>query len=247
MPVTEVPARDFIFELNTGTAGAPTWVVVDGIDNLAHAPTTNRSDTRHFSDGGRTRHWVASRGDAFTMTGKRQEDPADGARDPGQLACEAWAQLTGPDSIKEFRMTSPPASGAEVITFEASAEVQRFGGGNDDPATWQLAVQVTGLINGADSDDVPAAPTAVTGTGGDTLSTLVSWTDPATGSPFTAYEVRVYLDADDSLVTTVTASTGPVHVPGLAAATTYYARVRAQNAAGWSPLSAESSPFTTAI
>ena len=143
MPVTEVLARDFQFHLNTGTDAVPVWTVVEGIDSLAHAPTTNRADTRHFTDGARLKHMVASRGDAFTLTGKYQEDPDTGDRDAGQEACEEWAALSGPDSIKTFRITSP---GGTTVSFGASAEVQRFGGGLDDPATWQLAVEVSGEV-----------------------------------------------------------------------------------------------------
>lgn len=143
MTVTEIPARDFRFELNTGTEQTPTWVEIEGINNLTHSPTTNRADTRTFRDGGRLRHWVASRGDQFTLAGLRQENPADGSRAPGQEAAEAWAKQVGPDSIKQFRITSP---GGVAIVFNASAEVTMFGGGNDDPATWQLVVEVDGDI-----------------------------------------------------------------------------------------------------
>ncbi|HLT68571.1 MAG TPA: hypothetical protein VKZ72_00310 [Acidimicrobiales bacterium] len=146
MAITEIPARGFKFELNTGTNGSPNWVPIAGIDTFSHTPTTNRADTRHFEDGGRLRHWVASRGDQFTLSGKRQEDPDTGDRDPGQEAVEAWAQEVGPGSIKQFRITSP---GGNVLTFEASAEVTLFGGGNDDPASWQVVIEVSGPISAA--------------------------------------------------------------------------------------------------
>jgi hypothetical protein len=146
MAVTEIPAQDFEFDLNTGTVGVPVWVPVVGINNLAHAPTTNRADTRHFGDGGRLKHWVASRGDTFTLTGLRQEDHDTGDRDPGQEAVEVWANQMGPDSIKQFRITTP---GGNTLAFNASAEVTRFGGGNDDPSAWTVVVEVDGPITDA--------------------------------------------------------------------------------------------------
>lgn len=146
MPVTEIPAADFTFELNTGTEVSPVWVPVDGIRNLQHSPTTNRADTRHFGDGGRMKQWVVSRGDTFTLSGLRQEDPDTGDRDPGQEAVEAWANLMGPDSIKQFRITTP---GGGTYTFMSSAEVTYMGGDLDSPASWQVVVEVDGAITAA--------------------------------------------------------------------------------------------------
>src|SRR5690606_8501311 len=100
MAITEIPARGCKFELNTGTNGPPNWAPTAGTDTTPHTPTTTRPAPRHFEDGGRLRHWVASRGDQFTLSGKRQEDPDTGDRDPGQEAVEAWAQEVGPGSIK---------------------------------------------------------------------------------------------------------------------------------------------------
>src|SRR5690606_38110262 len=71
MAITEIPARGFKYELNTGTNGSPNWVPIAGIDTFSHTPTTNRADTRHFEDGGRLRHWVASRGDQFTLRDRK--------------------------------------------------------------------------------------------------------------------------------------------------------------------------------
>jgi hypothetical protein len=242
--ITEIPAREFTFELNTGSVSVPVWVEVEGIDTLGHSPTTNRADTRHFTDGGRHKHWVASRGDSFTMAGKRQENPATGARAPGQEACETWAGLVGPDSLKQFRITSPAEAGAEVLTFLASVEATKFGGGNDDPSAWSIAIEVTGPITGGSTDDLPDAPTAVAGSNGNTF-TLVTWTGPTEGSPYLLYEVTAY-DMDDSgaLHATVTSSSEPIHVPGLVNGTDYTVRVRALNAVGWGPMSAASSTIT---
>lgn len=143
MAVTEIPARDFTFELNTGTVATPTWVQIKGMVSWSNSPTTVRANTQTNEDGGRQNAYVSSRGDSFTLTGRRQEDPATGDRDPGQEAAEAWAQEVGPDSQKQFRMTSP---GGNVLTFLATAEVTRGGGGEDDASTWQLQITASGAI-----------------------------------------------------------------------------------------------------
>jgi hypothetical protein len=146
MPVDVTLARNFTFELNTGTIAVPNFVAVEGIDNLTHTPATVRSEARTFDDVGRSRHIVASRGDTFAFTGKYKVDEATGARAPGQEAVEAWANEFGPlpNGIKQCRITD--TSGLNVITFNGSAEVTRFGGGNDDAATWGFTVEVDGPI-----------------------------------------------------------------------------------------------------
>lgn len=143
MAVTEIPARDFTFELNTGTTASPTWVEIGGLISWSNSPTTVRANTQTWEDAGRQNAYVSSRGDSFTLTGRRQEDPSDGSRDAGQEAAESWAQEVGPDSQKQFRMTSP---GGNVLTFDATAEVTRGGGGEDDASTWQLQITVSGAI-----------------------------------------------------------------------------------------------------
>lgn len=141
MAITKVPARDFTFEIDT--TGAGNWVLINGIDTLTRAPNTVRADTRTFEDGTRHRHWVASRGDQFTLAGMRLEDSVTGDRDPGQEAVETLATQYGPNSIMPFRITSP---GGNVLTFNASAEATQFGGGKDDPAAWQAVIEVDGDI-----------------------------------------------------------------------------------------------------
>jgi len=143
MPVTEVLARGFVFEVDTGVPATPTWVAVGGINSWSHSPQANDANTTTFDDEGRMSHMKASRGDQFTISGLYQEDPADGSRDPGQEAVEAWADEIGPASRKLFQITSP---GGVVKTFSATAAVTSGGGGNDDPTAWSAAVTVDGAI-----------------------------------------------------------------------------------------------------
>ena len=143
MAETEILARDYTFELNTGTEASPTWVEVEGLNTWAHAPASGEADTTTFDDDGDMTHLKASRGHTFTLSGLLQEDEGDGSRAAGQEAVESWALLKGTASLKQFRITSP---GGNVRTFNASAEVTKGGGGNDDPDAWSVAVHVSGPI-----------------------------------------------------------------------------------------------------
>lgn len=146
MAVTEVLARGFDFELNTGTEAVPAWVAIGGVKSWSHSPQANDADTTDFDDEGRMAHMKASRGDEFTVTANYQEDEDDGSRDAGQEAAEAWADEIGPSSRKQFRITSP---GGITKTFQSTATVKSGGGGNDDPNAWELTLKITGAITTA--------------------------------------------------------------------------------------------------
>lgn len=140
---TDIPARDFTFELNTGTVGVPIWTEVTGINTWSHSPQSNDANTTTFDDNGRLAHFKASRGDQFTLAGIYKEDPANGDRDPGQEAVEAWGAAVGSASKKQFRITSP---GGTIKTFLATSTVTSGGGANDDPTAWSAQVTVSGAI-----------------------------------------------------------------------------------------------------
>lgn len=146
MAATEVLARGFDFELNTGTVAVPVWVAVGGINTWSHSPQAADADTTTFDDAGRDSHMKASRGDQFTLNGLYQEDEADGTRDAGQEAVEAWGAEVGPASRKQFRITSP---GGTTKTFIATATVTVGGGGNNDATSWSAAIKVDGTITTA--------------------------------------------------------------------------------------------------
>lgn len=235
MAITKCLARGFTFELNTSGV---TWVQVNGINTWSHSPQANDADTTTFDDAGRMSHMKASRGEQFAIAGLYLEDPDTAERDPGQLACEVWANAIGPDSVKNFRITSP---GGEVRTFAASATVTSGGGGNDAPNAWSMAIVSSGAVEGA-GIAVPAVPTSVAGSEDNTFS-VVSFTT-STGSP-DLYEVVVYASAVE--VARIQSTAKPVYVPGLTNGTAYTAKVRAHNAGGWSALSTASSAFTPAV
>lgn len=239
MAPTEMLARDFTFELNTGTVGSPTWVEIDGINTWSHSPEANDADTTKFSNAGRMSHMKASRGDEFSLSGFAQEDPDDGSEDPGQAACKAWSKLVGPSSVKQFRITSPADN---TLTFEATSTLTLGGGGNDDPNAWECTVKVTGDITDSNSASVPGAPGSPAGTGLNDSMTL-TWT---AGTGTTAgYEVRVYTASGDTLTETVYTSDLSAFITGLANTTAYYFKVRGFNAAGYGSYSSDSADITT--
>jgi len=143
MATTDILARDFTFETNTGTSGSPVWVEIGGLETWNHKPATTKAKTNKFANAGRASHLVATRGDTFTLKGLYQEDEANGNRDAGQEALETQGIAVGADSIKEFRITSP---GGTVKTFSCSAEVTVGGGGDDDATSWECELEVSGAI-----------------------------------------------------------------------------------------------------
>ncbi len=148
MATTKFLARDLAIAISTGvgidTVGGTaddTWTPIGGLNSLTHSPSTSRADTSAFDSNGRDEHLVASRGESWTLAGFAIEDVATGARDVGQEAVEALGKLVGPAGLGYFKVTSP---GGNEIIFQASAEVTLHGGGHNDAAAWQAAVQVNG-------------------------------------------------------------------------------------------------------
>ncbi len=141
MAVTAILARDFKFEIDTGTTGTPEWVEIKGINSFSWDSSKNDADTTTFQDDGVQSHIVASRGYELTLEGLLLEDPDTGERDPGQKAVEELASKIGPASIGNFRMTYPSG---KVKGFKASANIGGPGGGNDDPASWSVTLTISG-------------------------------------------------------------------------------------------------------
>jgi hypothetical protein len=140
MAVTKFLARDLQIAISTG---ASVYTVIKGLNTLTHSPSSSDAETTDFDSAGRSEHMKAERGDSWTLAGFALEDVLAGTRDPGQAAVEALAQATGPASLGTFKITSP---GGNTIAFSASAEVTLHGGGNNDAATWQAVIRVSGPV-----------------------------------------------------------------------------------------------------
>lgn len=147
MATTKFLARDITIEIESGT----TFMAIGGIESLTHSPSSETADTTDFDSGGRAEHFVAQRGDEWTLAGFALEDVDTGAQDPGQQAVEELARAVGPTaSLGTFRLTSP---GGNTLTFDASAEVTLPGGAHNDSAAWSAKLTVSGEIQytGAES------------------------------------------------------------------------------------------------
>ncbi len=141
-----VLAREFIFEVNTGTDATPVWTRIGGLKEWSAGSDSSDADTTDFESAGVDEHLVSRRSHTMTLTGQRETG------DPGQDAVQALALAIGAPSIKKFRMTAPLPAGAttgNIKTFSASARVPWAGSGGgsmDDPTGWEANLKITGSI-----------------------------------------------------------------------------------------------------
>ncbi len=137
MAITKFLARDLTVAIKVGVS----YVPINGINTLTHAPSETEADTTDFASAGRAEHMTAERSEQWTLAGFTLEDVSIGTKDPGQEAVEALAQEIGTTSLGTFRITSP---GGNTIEFQASASVTHYDGGNNDAAKWQAVLKVSG-------------------------------------------------------------------------------------------------------
>ncbi len=140
MALTKFLARDLDIVIVLADSGS-TELPIKGLNTLTHSPSSTDADTTDFESNGHNEHLKAERGDQWTLAGFHLEDVITGDRDPGQAACEALAQETSFASLGSFKITSP---GGNTIEFKASAEVTLAGGNNNEAATWQCILKVSG-------------------------------------------------------------------------------------------------------
>lgn len=145
----KVLSRDFDIEVNTSTTETPSWTQINGLDEdgIAYAETTREVDFMDADDGGFAKTVPFGRGYTITLKGSRIEDADTGERDTGQAAVEAVMDEMGADALLQYRISSPAASGAETLIFEAWASATPFGG--SDKATWGAVLKVYGEITRA--------------------------------------------------------------------------------------------------
>lgn len=124
MALVKYLARDFVFELNTGTVAVPVWTPIGGL--VTWSPTTEKEDVDDttFDNDGIKAHKVVSRGAGLTLEGFYIVDNVTGARDPGQDALITLAGAIGYDSTKQLRITEP----AGKTVMSVSADVNHGGG-----------------------------------------------------------------------------------------------------------------------
>lgn len=139
MAATKFLARDLTIEVESETPNS--WLAIGGLNTLTHSPSKTDADTTDFDSNGYEEHMVAQRGGSWTLAGFALEDVATGERDPGQVRCEQIARARGLSSLVRFRLTS---IGNNRIVFYASVDVTLPGGGNNDAASWQAVVKMSG-------------------------------------------------------------------------------------------------------
>lgn len=125
------------------SAGAAqgTFTTVGGLATLTHAPKTTESPTTTFTSAGHAEHIVGERTEEWTLSGLQLEDVSAGTQDAGQSGCKTLSHQVGLSSIGFFQIKSP---GGNAITFYATAEVTLHSGGNNEAATWQCKLSVSG-------------------------------------------------------------------------------------------------------
>ena len=142
MPAVKVLARDYKFEINTGTVATPVWTNIGGLQSFSFDPAKADTDTTDFDTNGYSSHLVASRSVGLTLEGQRKEDMTDGSRDAGQAAVEVLAEKIAYESLGDFRFYHKTSKKGK--RFTASAVVTGPGGGTGDAASWAADLTVDG-------------------------------------------------------------------------------------------------------
>lgn len=135
-----IMARDWKFSINTGTDAAPVYTEIKGIKQFTVSPSKNDTALTTFDNQGWDAHVVGSRSLSVKLDCNWKPDATGTGRDPGQAAVAALSEKVGLDSVSKFQMTDPDGA---VTLFSASAQFE-YGGGNDDPTSFNVTLQVTG-------------------------------------------------------------------------------------------------------
>lgn len=148
MAIVKVLARDWKLELDTDPlaatpTGAPVWTEVKGLNSLTFSSEKNDADTTTFDNNGFGTHLVASRSYSLEAEGFYLVDPTAGTRDAGQEAVEKYAEKMAAAGLASFQLTDPAGN---VKSFSASVNVGEHGGGNDDAASWNCELTVSGQV-----------------------------------------------------------------------------------------------------
>lgn len=241
--LTKTLARQIVHQVNAGTVAAPLWRSINGLTGMTGSGSKTDADTTTADEDGVESHLPAARGKSFSLTGLRgYVNLATGVRDPGQVACEEWASLIGPDGLRQFRRILPDGVGT-CETMLASANIDSDGGQLNEANQWSLTVTRSGPTTTTQLGAVPTIPTDLDATAGDGQ---VSIAYAVTGSP-ASLEVFIYNATTDAEVAYAidTPATSPVVVTGLTNGTGYVARARTVSSTGAiSPLTAATATFT---
>ncbi|WP_228974945.1 phage tail tube protein [Streptomyces sp. DH12] len=141
MTATKYNARDVIFQIED--LGTPnTWIQIAGIDTFSKGHEEETTDTTDFGSEGQAESQKMQIGKTLQLEGKRMQDQATGALDPGQAEVEALAELLGDDSLGRIRFHAPGDTTWEIWTAHVSLGDQ--GGGNNDKVSWSATFTRSG-------------------------------------------------------------------------------------------------------
>jgi hypothetical protein len=141
LAVTKVSARKWTFGVSTDGRG--TWTTINGINKFSFGRSSSRTDTTDFTADGIETGEIMQRGASLKLEGFFLEDLATKARDAGQAAVETFAEVVGPASVGDFRLTSP---GGKVYTFSGTVELGDYSGGNNDKTPWSATITRSGAL-----------------------------------------------------------------------------------------------------
>ena len=128
-------------EVNTGTALAPVWVAIEGLDSVTITNAETSADTSDFDDEGWGSSIVAMRNQTVMLAGKSKMDPVTRAPMPGQAFVEALGEIVGDGGYGDFRITRPSGSRRR---FEAVVKCDPYGGGIGEASKWTAELKTNG-------------------------------------------------------------------------------------------------------
>lgn len=149
--------RDWLIDVNTGTAATPTWTPVCGITEFQPGKDTTLQEDSDFDGGG----WQSQTATAlawtlaFKVSRKLQQGVA--AYDPGQEALRLASDELGTENSVHVRFYKMDAARAEAYEGYAAVGWNPDGGGMD--ALDMVSVELTGQGKRSPiTHPAPAAP-----------------------------------------------------------------------------------------
>ncbi|MFE5895831.1 phage tail tube protein [Streptomyces sp. NPDC056488] len=127
-------ARGCIFQIESTTPA--TWVEIGDINTFSKSHEEETTDTTTFGSAGQSESQKMQIGKSLTLEGLHN------TTDPGQLRCEAVAELLGDASVIKFRFRAPAATTWEI--WNAHANLGDQGGGNNDKGAWAVTFTRSG-------------------------------------------------------------------------------------------------------
>lgn len=144
MALEHVLLRECKAEINTGTEAVPVWVEILGLGPIELSIKKESKSVKVNSDGKWKNERITELQYNWKLKGHRLEDPATGARDPGQEAVETLNTAAGYNSTKQSRFTSP---GGLTIMHQSKVECNPWAGDEDGFMTWEAEFASAGAVS----------------------------------------------------------------------------------------------------